>query len=118
MLKELNRLWFAARRDAAAWRRWQRKLPHNRVRRRRIRDDAGRPVGYSPPEPVPEPPLHPAFCRRVVLPSGWVEVAVTDGGVEEAYRQARHPQPTPEQVVPLAVAEAEVRGMYERYCKR
>src|SRR5436309_5226240 len=117
MLKELNRLWFAARRQAAAWQRWHRKRPHNRVRRRRLRDGQGRPVGSGPPEPVPEPALPPAFGRLVELPSGRREVELSDGGIEAAYRLARRPRPTPEGVPPLPIPEDVIRAMYGRYCR-
>src|SRR5215218_4128081 len=101
MLKELNRLWVAAQRQAAAWRRWNRKLPHNRVRRPRIRDLAGRTAGYGPPVPVPEPALASPFCRKVELPSGRSGVQLTDREIEAAYRLARRPRPTAAEVQPL-----------------
>ena len=117
MLKELNRLWFAARRAAAAWRRWHRKLPHNRVRRRRLRDEQGRTIGYGPPEPVPEPVLSPAFCRMVELPSGRQKVMLSDDGIESAYRLARRPKLAPEDVVPLPITEEKIRRLFEQYCQ-
>src|SRR5687768_4663929 len=98
MLKELNRLWLAAQRQAAAWRRWNRKLPHNRVCRPRIRDDAGRVVGYGQPVPVPEPILDSPFCRKVELPSGRIDATLTDHRIEAAYRLARRPRPTMEEL--------------------
>ncbi len=116
MLKELNKLWVAARGRAAAWRRWSRKLPHNRVRRTRVRDAAGRTVGYGPPVPVPEPPLLPYFCQTVRLPSGRVDVVLTGEAVEAAYRLARKPQPTAEAIHPLQLAEDEIRRRYQEYC--
>jgi hypothetical protein len=116
MLKELNKLWFGARRQAAAWKRWQRKLPHNRVRRPRIRDDRGRVIGYGPPTPLPEPQFHPAFCRRVALPSGATELLVDDAGIEAAYRLARHPKATKEDVAKFPLAEDEIRRLYQAHC--
>jgi hypothetical protein len=118
MLKELNKLWGKAQRQKGAWQRWYRKLPHNRVRRPRLRDEHGRLVGHGPPEPMPEPELHPCFCRKVKLPSGRFEVFLSDGGVEAAYRLARHPKRTPEEVEPLPIAEEDVRRRYEQYCCR
>src|SRR5438132_2596615 len=115
MLKELNKLWAKAQHQAAVWRRWSRKLPHNRVRRPRLRDELGRPIGHGPPEPVPEPPLPACFCRKVELPSGRLEVIVSDGGIEAAYRLARHPKATAEEVVPLPIAADEIRRQYEQY---
>jgi len=116
MLKELNKLWFQARRQAAAWRRWNRKLPHNRVRRSRIRDAQGRVIGYGPPTPLAEPQLHSGFCRMVTLPSGKVDVIASDHEIEAAYRLARYPRSRPEDVVPLPITEAEIVRMYKELC--
>jgi hypothetical protein len=117
MLKELNRLWVRAQREAAAWRRWDRKRPHNRVRRERLRDAAGRVVGYGPPTPVPEPPLTSPFGRLVELPSGRVDVYLDDRGFEAAYRQARRPCPTAEEVKTLPVGGEETRRLFEEFCR-
>jgi hypothetical protein len=118
MLKELNKLWLKARRRATAWKRWHRKLPHNRVRRARLRDEQGRPIGHGPPEPLPEPALPASFCRKVQLPSGRWEVFLSGGAVEIAYRLARRPRPTAEAVQPLPILEEEVRRLYEAHsCK-
>jgi hypothetical protein len=118
MLKELNQLVLKARHQAAAWRRWYRKLPHNRVRRRRIRDGSGPPVGYGPPEPFPEPQLPPYFCSKVELPSGRLEVTLSAGGIEEAYCSARRPKPTAEEVTTLPITGEEVRRLFEQCCCR
>lgn len=117
MLKELNRLWVRATREAAAWRRWHRKLPHNRVHRGRLRDAAGRVIGYGPPQPLPEPRLTSPFCRRVELPSGAVDVFLEDRAVEEAYRLARRPCLTAAEVKPLPITVEEVRRMFEAWCR-
>ena len=116
MLKELNRLWLKAQHQAAAWQRWYRKLPHNRVRRPRLRDAHGRLIGYGPPEPRPEPDLPPCFCRKVQLPSGRLAVVLSGGSVEAAYRLARSPSPTPEGTGPLPIAEEEIRRKYQECC--
>ena len=118
MLKELNKLWAKTRRQTAAWQRWYRKLPHNRVRRQRLRDERGRPIGYGPPEPLPEPALPACFCRKVQLPSGRFEVFLSGGAVEIAYRLARRPKPTAEEVEPLPISQEEVHRLYTEYgCK-
>jgi hypothetical protein len=116
MLKELNKLWERSRRQAAAWQRWYRKLPHNRVRRERVRDEQGRPIGYGPPTALPEPELSAYFCRKVELPSGRFEAVLSGGEVEAAYRLARQPRQTPANVVPLPIAEDDVRKWFEEYC--
>jgi hypothetical protein len=109
MLKELNQRCLAARRQKAAWERWYRKMPHNRVRRPHRIDSDGRVTGYGPAEPLPEPPLDSCFCRKTTLPSGKVAVLLQDGNVEQAYQQVRVPKATAEAVEQLLIAEQEVR---------
>jgi hypothetical protein len=116
MLKDLSKLSLAARRRAAAWRRWFRKLPHNRVCRPRVRDADGRTVGHGPPVPMPEPQLPPYFCEVVRWPSGRVDVKLTGEAVETAYRLARRPQPTADAVGRLPLGEAEIRRLHREYC--
>ncbi len=116
MLKELNRVWQDAQHRAGAWRRWQRKLPHNRVRRPRRRDEHGRPIGYGPAEPLAEPPLPVGFYRKVELPSGRIDLVLCDGSIADAYRLARQPKPTAEAVMPLPIAEEDIRRQYAAYC--
>jgi hypothetical protein len=115
MLKELNKLWLKTRRQAAAWQRWHRKRPQNRVRRPRLRDERGRPIGYGPPESVPEPPTTVCFCRKVELPSSRFELFLSGGAVEIAYRLARRPKAMAEEVEPLPISEGEVRRLYVAY---
>jgi hypothetical protein len=117
MLKELNRLWVRAQHEAAAWRRWHRKLPHNRVQHERLRDAAGRPVGYGPPRPAPEPPLSSPFCRVAELPSGKSAVFLDDRGVEVAYRLARRPCAKSDEVNALPMSEEVLRRLFEEYCR-
>lgn len=114
MLKELNKRWLKALRQQAAWHRWHRKLPHNRVHRPRVRNDQGWTIGYGEPVPIPEPKLPAAFCRRVELPSGMLLVQADDHGVEAAYRNARRPRPTPEEVAPMAISEEKIRQLYQQ----
>jgi hypothetical protein len=116
MLKALTACVLRARRQKAAWERWARKQPHNRVRRPVLRDEAGQVVGHGPPEPMPEPPIDPVFCRKVELPSGKVVVQLLDHDIEAAYRQARHPAAKPEEVRPLLIPEEQVAGLYRQAC--
>lgn len=118
MLRELNKVWFAARRQAAAWRRWHAKLPHNRVRRTRIRDARGRVIGYGAATPIPEPQLINGFWRKRELPSGRVELTACDHGIETAYRLARYPKPTADEVTPLGISESDIRELYRAHCGR
>jgi hypothetical protein len=113
MLKRLNGLWGTALRQKAAWDRWNRKLPHNRVRRQRIRDSSGRPVGYTLPTPVPEPELPAELTEKVSLPSGRVEVRLREPGVAAAYRLARYPKATAPEVVPLPLSDEAIRQLYD-----
>jgi hypothetical protein len=109
LLKELNKRWEHARRQAAAWKRWNRKLPHNRVRWPIVRDDQGRRVGHGVPVPWPEPELDPRFCRKIELPSGRVDLVLSGCEIEADYRQARYPKATEAEVTPLTMNEAEIR---------
>src|SRR6266545_5799365 len=115
--RELRDLWRAVlirRKQVAAWRRWNAKAPHNRVTRPLIRDSTSRVVGYAVGVPVPEPPLPPVACRKVTRPSGKVEVEFAGPSgkdlrrLQDAYRLARHPQATAEEIEPLSVTLAEV----------
>jgi hypothetical protein len=115
--RELRDLWRAVlirRRQVAAWRRWSAKAPHNRVKRPLIRDSEGRVVGYAQGVPVPEPPMPAVACRKLTRPSGKVEVEFASPGgkdlrrLQEAYRLARRPRATAEEVEPLPVTVAEV----------
>ena len=104
------------RQQVAAWRRWNAKASHNRVCRERIRDSAGRVVGYGPAVPVPEPPLPAVACRKVRRPSGKteLELAGPEGialrQLQEAYRLARMPRTTAAEVVLLPVTMEAVTG--------
>lgn len=116
LLRKLWRVVLERRIRVAAWRRWSAKLPHNRVRRERIRGDAGRVIGYGVPAPIPEPPLPDGACRKVTRPSGRVEVEFAGPSgkdlrrLQEAYRLARRPVTNPEEVQPLPVTADEIRG--------
>jgi hypothetical protein len=96
LLKGLNALCEKARRQHAAWQRWRRKLPHNRVIRRKVKDDQGRVIGREVVGPRPEPPLPAPFCTRyqaVVRGRSAEQVAFSDLGIPAAYRAARQPAP-------------------------
>ena len=126
-LRRLNVAYQRALRQAAAWNRWNRKEPQNRVVRPRIRNDKWQVIGYGRAEPVGEPKLCPVFCfmgDRVDYcrggPDGFTavktQVAKNDGGlghrIWKTARYARTPMPTPEQAIRndhdlLTVAEIE-----------
>src|SRR5262249_21733788 len=74
-LKVLNFLYLDPLRRAAAWQRWERKEPHNRVRRRK---DGTR-------EPLPEPAISPLFSTKVRKTTHyWKGKFVPEGHVYEA----------------------------------
>ncbi len=96
-LKEINKFLTKARHQKAAWERWDRKMPHNRVIRRKLRDSQGRAVGYAAPEPMPEPELDSVFCHKQTGPRHqWTKEEVTTvslvyAEMENYYREARYP---------------------------
>jgi hypothetical protein len=111
LLKELNALCEKARRQYAAWQRWRRKLPHNRVTRRKIVDGQGRVIGREVVGPRPEPALPALFCTRYQAVSRGQsagQVTFSDLGIPAAYRSARTPAATREEVKPLALTAEQV----------
>jgi hypothetical protein len=124
LLKRLHGLYWRALRQYATWKRWRRKMPHNRVLRRRIRDEQGRKVGTEVVGPWPEPPLPGLFCTRRRVLTYWgedgkplkegrpaEEVVFDDLGIPEAYRAARRPVATREEVAPPRLTAEEVRRL-------
>jgi hypothetical protein len=75
----------------AAWQRWNRKLPHNRVQRRWQRDALGRKVAVVVVGPQPEPQV--ADVYRQICNAGQV--------ILHEYHNARHAVAQPEQVRPM-----------------
>jgi hypothetical protein len=127
LLKALNRLCEQARRRYAAWQRWRRKAPHNRLLRRTIVDGSGRKTGTEVIGTWPEPPLSEFFCIRRQVLSNWSDdgrplkiarlveaVEFDDHGIEEAYRRARRPVATEQEVASLRPSAEEVRRLAER----
>lgn len=91
-IRRLRYLWFKTIQRFAAWERWARKLPHNRIQRQTLRKD-GKPIGrrevYVDGKPVyiPEPRV-PEFMLETL----WNRKKVGHAWVEEMYRAAKHPQ--------------------------
>jgi hypothetical protein len=124
LLKRLHHACEEARRQVAAWQRWHRKKPHNRVVRHWLCDGQGRRVGCEIVGPRPEPPLSPPFCVRRLVPSFWSEdgrplaearlvedVVFGDLGIVAAYRTARKPAASPEAVRPLSFTLEELQRL-------
>jgi hypothetical protein len=123
LLKKLNAACEAARRRFAAWQRWRRKMPHNRVIRRWLRDAEGRRIGCEIVGPLPEPVLPALFCLRRQVQSFWgedgrplaegrlvEEVVFDDRGIPDAYRTARKPAASANEVQPLRLT-ADIRSL-------
>ncbi|MGE3806079.1 MAG: hypothetical protein AB7K24_15520 [Gemmataceae bacterium] len=126
LLKELNREYERAVRQVAAWRRWHRKAPRNRVSQPRLRNEKGQRIGYGPPAPIPEPPVCSIFAqivqvRRFVDREGNAcscgyfepEATLESPTVALAYRQARFPVATAADVKSLEQSTADIRRLHE-----
>jgi len=126
-LRFINRVYAAAQHVAGAWERWDRKQPQNRILRRTLKDETGKKYreivkdASGKPVPWPEPEVCPLF--HTTSP-GYTESygsivwgRAKDNGygqeIIEASRQARTPQPTPEDVKPFPFTEEEIDGLYE-----
>lgn len=124
-LKSLQKLYQDALRRKAAWERWERKLPENRISRKKIRNSAGQVVGFMAPQPLPEPELNnllekveytthqdrsgqystkPHKRERVVLRK-FAELILAD------YRNARFPVSAENQVRPLKLSEDQIDAL-------
>jgi hypothetical protein len=126
-LKFLNMLYQRAVRMAHAWDRWKRKDPHNRVSRRRIRNEKGQTIGYGEPIPVAEPPICPVFSRKVQekrfvdkkgnhSKDGFLDerVVTDDPRIATDYSAARKPVSDPGAVRPLRCSLAEIDDWYDK----
>jgi hypothetical protein len=105
-LKELNKLAFKAICQAAAWQRWNRKKPINRVMRPKIRNSEGHVVGYQAPIPLAEPPVSSMFYYIDTVGSPKCMAKIVKAKpflkqVMEDYRNARHPVAEESLVKPL-----------------
>ncbi len=126
-LKVLNLVYLRAVRLAHAWTRWKRKDPHNRVIRRRIRNEKGQTIGYEPPVALPEPKTCSVFSQKVIEKlhvdkkgifsrEGFVEerVVTDDFCIPSDYSSARVPAANPSEVQPLHHSVAEIEELYEK----
>jgi hypothetical protein len=126
-LKFLNQVYLRALRLAHAWTRWKRKDPHNRVIRRRIRNQTGQVIGYDPPIQLPEPPTCPIFSQKVFEKchvdkkgnfsrEGFLQekVATDDFRIPGDYASARKPAVSQGEVQPLHHTPRELEEMYDK----
>jgi hypothetical protein len=115
-LKKLNMAYDKALHEKAAWDRWDRKEPQNRVIRGKLKNSSGQIVGYQAPLPMPEPELTSIFCKKVVKKVTWGKkgqfykdgkeetfVELTDLPIYEDYYRARYPVVGEEGVSPLSM---------------
>lgn len=72
-LKRLNYLFLQAEKMASRWNRWARKDEHNRVIRKRKKDEFGRKNGYEVIGPMPEPKIKSIFCSFDPQKDGWTQ---------------------------------------------
>jgi hypothetical protein len=126
-LKFLNLVYQRAVRLAHAWDRWKRKDPHNRVIRRRIRNEQGQTVGYTEPVPLPEPAICLVFSRKIQekrfvdkkgkhFKEGFLDdKEVTDAArIPLDYAAARTPVAEPGAIRSLGVSLVEIDSLYEK----
>jgi hypothetical protein len=126
-LKILNQVYRQAIRLAHAWARWMRKDPHNRVLRRRIRNEKGQTIGYEPPVPLPEPRICSVFFQKIIeirhvdkkghfSREGFEEekVFTDDLRIPADYASARKPVANPAEVQSLHQTVAELEALYEK----
>jgi hypothetical protein len=126
-LKFLNQVYLRAICLAHAWARWKRKDPHNRVMRRRIRNDKGHTIGYEPPVPLAEPRICPTFTQKVlekrhvdkkgnVIRDGFLDekMVTEDLGIAADYTAARRPVKESTEVQPLRLSMEAIESLYEQ----
>jgi hypothetical protein len=119
-LRRLNLLRFRSAVAEAAWNRWNRKMPHNRIARQTVRDGSGRPIRREPKLddlgqqiPIPEPrrPIAAAYVK-----AGGKNFAVHISKLIEAdYRAARYPKASEGEVARLSLTPAQVDEQLARY---
>ncbi len=109
-LKELNRIFYKARTNAARWNRWARKEPQNRVQRRWIRNEQGQKIGHKVVGPVSEPVVCSMFSKK----HRWFDQYVTDSTVEIEYRNSHRPVSTEGKVIKAGFSSAEIDKLLKK----
>lgn len=126
-LKALNMDFDKALHQKAAWERWDRKEPQNRVMRARLKDSTGKVVGYAAPIPLPEPELSSIFLKKVVKKVQWSKKGgYHKDGIEETfveldklpifedYWKSRYPVAGEEGVSPLSLKLDEIEELHKK----
>ena len=124
-LKRINKFYQQALRQRASWVRWERKEPHNRIVRARIRNSSRQVIGYQAPIPALEPSLN-GFLQKIPYksrqdrrgtylkePMDRENVCFTRDMSKfiGSYYQARYPQASADLVKPLLVSENEINDL-------
>ena len=109
-LKELNRVFYKARTNAAQWNRWARKEPQNRVQRKWIRNEKGQKIGHEIVGPMSEPVVCDMFSKK----HRWFDQYVTKNTVEVEYQNSHKPVSTEDEVTEAGFSSAEIDKLLKR----
>lgn len=121
-LKVINVAYNRAKHDLAIWQRWERKDPHNRVARPKVKDAEGRVVGYGKDIVLPEPEVSSVFCEATIkkydkngryVKEGLPDYKLKDYRIEEDYRRARYPVQAEEAVEFLSMSMETIDWLYQ-----
>lgn len=118
MLKRLHRIGFHALRQFHALKRWQRKLPRNRVIRMYRYNHKGQKIAATIVGSQPEPLVHPVFATRVELPLGAHRVDFHHElwqRVVTSYRLARRPKENSQDVEAMPMSLHEISDLLDLY---
>lgn len=114
-LKRLAYLTLRHRQLSKAYWRWARKQAQNRVMRQKVRDDAGRVVGWKIIGMTPEP-KKPFQWESAAIPMyQWSDVRKIEKTAREDYGKARHPVEHPDMVPVLTLNPPAVDGLLAEY---
>jgi hypothetical protein len=101
-LKRIHKAYWKGLCILAAWQRWSRKLPHNRVIVHWNRDAGGRKINRVIVGPSPEPVVAPIYR----------EICRFQFGIPAEFQKARHGRPE-DQVTPLGIP----LDVIDRWCE-
>ncbi len=119
-LKRLNLIFQKARANAARWKRWVRKAPHNRIQKKKIRNEKGQKTGYNIGGPLPEPVVCDLFSKKLVdvdrkpLGRWFIGYIETDNKVETEYKKSRKPIENVEDVIKPGFSSADIEELFKK----
>lgn len=130
-LKKLNKFYVDALHKKAAWERWERKKPSNRIRREKLRDSNGKAVGYGVPMPFNEPELNGLLEKQMYMSDvdhngrynivkgksvpverGRVSFVRNAELIAQEYKYARTPQPSDKGVRQLKLSVETIDSLF------